>query len=212
MLIDKHRNFERIKFYIEVNFMKGLIIDNEFIIISVFQRVSNNNFFNGKFFITFEDKIDFYFEDYVRYGKEFLESLKKIKDDQNWELVPVPYSKLNTFIKTYSDDKIFITMEKQEIELNSSRFRYCISFYENNKAEKPIIEIRFVDNNNSNKMDNVVYIFDLIIRNYEKIVEFIESEIKRIIVGNKEELQQFLSNLTESILDTDLKYKDTDYL
>jgi len=212
MLIDKHRNFERIKFYIEVNFTKGLIIDDEFIIISVFQRVSNNNFFNGKFFITFEDKIDFYFEDYVRYGKEFLESLKRIKDDQNWELVSIPYSKLNTFIKTYSDDKIFITMEKRGIELNSSRFRYCISFYENNKPEKPIIEIRFVDNNNSNKMDNVVYIFDLIIRNYEKIVEFIESEIKRIIVGNKEELQQFLSNLTESILDTDLKYKDTDYL
>jgi len=61
-------------------------------------------------------------------------------------------------------------------------------------------------------MDDVVYIFDLIIRNYEKIVEFIESEIKRIIVGNKEELQQFLSNLTESILDINIKYKDTDYL
>jgi predicted transcriptional regulator len=212
MRVDKHRNFERIKFYIEVNFMKGLIIDDEFITISVLQKITKNNLFNGKFFITFEDEIDFYFEDYVKYGKEFLESLKKIKNEEKWEVISIPYSKIRNFIKTYNENSVFVTMEKQEIELNSRKFRYCIRFYENNETDKPVIEIRFLDDDNLNKMDDIIYIFDLIIRNYEKIIEFIKSEIKRIIVENKEELKQFLFDLTESILDANIKYEDTDYL
>jgi len=212
MIIDKHRNFERVKFYIEINFTKGLIIDDEFIVISTFQRVNNNNFFNGKFFITFEDEIDFYFEYYVKNRKEFLESLIKIKDEKKWEIITIPYSKFKNFIKTYDENNVFVTMEKQEIELNSKKFRYCIRFYENNKINKPIIEIRFLDDDDLNKMNDVIYIFDLIIRNYEKIIEFIKSEIKRIIIENKNELKQFLLDLTELVLDTDIKYEDTDYL
>jgi hypothetical protein len=190
------RNSENIEFLIDINFTKEIAIGGKFMIIEFNDIVKIDNIFNGKFYITVDNKICIKFADNIECRKTILESLAEIVNKE-WDKFINAISEYNFYCKVHENNKVSINFDGKH-SLLKGIYKYYIHCSKSKGRDKFYIDIYWKNDNNLKEIRDVIYILEIIFLNYDKIIELIKHEIKRIIKENKNKFQEFIEKIESS--------------
>jgi hypothetical protein len=188
------KNFENVEFLININFTKEIMISGIPMIIKFEDIIENGNISSGKFYIITNDKIYVNFIESIKYKKKILVSLGEFINEE-WNYFKIIINKYNLFYKTIKNNNIVISFNGNEYDLLKGIYKYYVHCSNPKDFNNFYIDIYWRNNDNLDEIKDVIHILEIIFLNYDKIIEFIKYEIKRIIKENRKKIQEFLEKI-----------------
>ena len=188
------KNFENVEFLININFVKEIMISGIPMIIKFEDIIENSNISSGKFYIITNDKIYVNFMENIKYKKKILLSLGEFINEE-WDHFKSVINKHNPCYRTVKNNNIVINFDGNEYDLLRGIYKYYVRCSNPKGFNNFYIDIYWGNNDNLDEIKDVIHILETIFLNYDKIIEFIKYEIKRIIKENRKKFQEFLEKI-----------------
>jgi hypothetical protein len=188
------KNSENIEFLVNINFTREIIINDKVMIIEFNDAVKIDNIFSKKFYIAVDNKIYIKFSENIEYIKKILESLAEIVDKE-WDKFAEAIIKYGFYYKVHESNKVRIIFDGNDHSLSEKIYKYYIYCSKSQKQDRFYIEIYWQNDNNLKEIKYVIHVLEIVFLNYDKIVKFIEDEIKRIIKENRDKFQEFFEKI-----------------